>query len=157
MRLECSSRGDRRFSSLYAYVDVFGKRDSIENHYQLSKVFVKWGEVYIPNDFKESKSLQRKSGYNLVGFQINGAFFELKYLSVWYKTLWCLYLKANPSLVDYASKFDTFTDCFKGKNTINCQADVIAQVVKDGLDSLEEECIPFAELVVKRIKERNGL
>jgi len=35
--LECSSRGDKRFSALYAKVLAFGVRDTIENHYQKSK------------------------------------------------------------------------------------------------------------------------
>lgn len=35
--LECSSRGDKRFSAFYAKVEVFSKLDSIENHYQSCK------------------------------------------------------------------------------------------------------------------------
>ena len=35
--LECSSRGDRRFSAMYAKVEVFGVMDTIENHYQRGK------------------------------------------------------------------------------------------------------------------------
>ena len=35
--LECSSAGDKRFSSLYALVDVFGVTESIESHYQAVK------------------------------------------------------------------------------------------------------------------------
>ena len=35
--LECHSQGDKRFSAFYAKVEVNGKLDSIENHYQLSK------------------------------------------------------------------------------------------------------------------------
>lgn len=30
--LECSSKGDRRFCSFYAFVDFNGKYKSIENH-----------------------------------------------------------------------------------------------------------------------------
>ena len=37
MILECSSKGDKRFSALYAKVKVFGVYDSIENHYQNCK------------------------------------------------------------------------------------------------------------------------
>lgn len=35
--LECSSKGDKRFSAFYAKIKVFGIYDSIENHYQNCK------------------------------------------------------------------------------------------------------------------------
>ena len=35
--LECSSKGDKRFSSFYAKVSFYGKIDSIENIYQSVK------------------------------------------------------------------------------------------------------------------------
>ena len=38
--LECSSKGDKRFSALYAKVSVNNVLDTIENHYQKSKVFI---------------------------------------------------------------------------------------------------------------------
>ncbi|WCK57551.1 hypothetical protein PP175_26155 (plasmid) [Aneurinibacillus sp. Ricciae_BoGa-3] len=31
--LECSSKGDKRFTAFYAKVNLYGKEDSIENHY----------------------------------------------------------------------------------------------------------------------------
>jgi hypothetical protein len=45
----------------------------------------------------------------------------------------------HPELVEYASKFDDFHDVFKGKNTINCQADVVRQYVKQGRKSIMDE------------------
>ena len=37
MKLECSSKGDKRFSAFYAFVEFNGKYDSIEHHYQNCK------------------------------------------------------------------------------------------------------------------------
>ena len=37
MKLECSSKGDKRFSAFYAFVEFDGKYDSIEHHYQNCK------------------------------------------------------------------------------------------------------------------------
>jgi len=34
-------------------------------------------------------------------------------------------------MVAYAKGFDVFHDMFRGKNTVNCQADVIASYVRD--------------------------
>ena len=48
-----------------------------------------------------------------------------------YKGLWITYLTNHPDLIEYAKNFDGFHDIFKGKNTENGQADVIASYVKD--------------------------
>lgn len=47
-----------------------------------------------------------------------------------YKGLWIMYFSDHPDLLEYASGFDEFVDIFKGKS-INCQADVIAELVRD--------------------------
>lgn len=127
--LECSSKGDKRFSSLYAKVKVFGKYDSIENHYQLCKRF---GD-YIPKTWGDCK------GRRPAHIHLNGIDMDIKYLTPFYKLLWCKYLDKHPSLVEYAKQFDDFHDMFKG-NSINCQADVIRQYVKKGRASIIEEC-----------------
>ncbi|MFL1672687.1 DarT1-associated NADAR antitoxin family protein [Paenibacillus dendritiformis] len=123
--LECSSKGDKCFSAFYAKVAIWGKYDSIENHYQLCKRF---GE-YVPRSWKDAKG---KEPTHIV---LNGRIYDVKYLSQWYKILWVKYLDDNPELVKYASQFDEFNDIFKGKS-LNCQADVIRQYIKQGRESL---------------------
>ena len=51
MNLECSSKGDKRLSAFYSKVNVFGKVDSIENHYQLCKRF----NNFVPSSWRDSK------------------------------------------------------------------------------------------------------
>lgn len=68
--LECSSKGDKRFSAFFAYVEIFGK---------------------------------------------------------------------NTELVEFAKQYDDFNDIFKGKDTINCQADSIRKYIKQGRDFIIEE------------------
>lgn len=127
--LECSSRGDKRFSAFYAKVEVFGKLDSIENHYQSCKRTV---------DNRPAKKGQK---VGQIIFTIpNGPSIRLSptYLTAYYKLLWCKYLDNNPELVKYASAYDDYNDIFKGK-AINCQADVIRQYIKQGRDSILNE------------------
>lgn len=134
--LECSSIGDPRFSALYAYVDVFGRMDFIENHYQLSK---RIGDK-VPKNKWEFKGKEPSH------FVVGGKEFDNSYLSSWYKLLWCKYLDANPSLVEYLKTFDDYTDKFKGKS-INCQADVIRQYIKEGRNSVIKDCSEFINLL----------
>lgn len=136
--LECSSKGDKRFSAFYAKVKAFGKYDSIENHYQLSKRF---GD-FTPTHWKDAK------GKTPTHIELNGVDYELELLSQWYKLLWVKYLDQNSQLVEYAAEFDEFNDIFKGKS-INCQADVIRQYVKQGRESVIDDCI---ELINKMRK-----
>ncbi|WP_429909438.1 DarT1-associated NADAR antitoxin family protein [Geobacillus thermodenitrificans] len=137
--LECSSKGDKRFSAFYAKVNVWGKYDSIENHYQLCKRF--GNEV--PKTWRDAKG--RQPTY----IELKGKVFDTKYLTYWYKLLWLKYLDENPHLVEYAKQFDDFSDMFKGKNTINCQADVIRQYVKEGRESIINECKELIDLLKK--------
>lgn len=126
--LECSSKGDKRFSAFYAKVKAWGKVDSIENHYQMCKRF---GD-YKPSNWKDAKGKQPTH------IELNGKEYDLKYLSHWYKMLWVNYLDNQPELVEYAKGFDEYNDIFKGKS-LNCQADVIRQYIKQGRQSLVAE------------------
>lgn len=126
--LECSSKGDKRFSAFYARVKAWNKVDSIENHYQLCKRF---GD-YVPKTWKDAK------GKTPTHIHLHGKDYELRFLEQWYKMLWIEYLDKHPELVEFASGYDEFNDIFKGKS-INCQADVIRQYVKNGRDCLIED------------------
>lgn len=144
MNLECSSKGDKRFSALYAKIDNI----SIENRYQLSKRFVYNKEIVHPKNFKEAKHWQYKNEYILIDFKVNDYIFSLEYLSMYYKFLWYQYLLEHKELIEYIQKFDTFTDCFKKENTLNSQCDIIELVAKKGLNTLKNECSFF----IKKIK-----
>ena len=113
--LECSSVGDKRFSAMYANVRMFGVLDTIENHYQGSKRDASGGPV--------------KKGKPVAYIVINRRKYPAEMLTAWYRLLWIIYLDKNPKLVEYAKQFDSYYDIFRGKNTINCQADVIRDYV----------------------------
>lgn len=135
--LECSSKGDNRYSAFYARVKVFNKVDSIENHYQLSK---RIGN-FVPKTWRDVK------GKTPTHFHINGKDYDLKYFSCWYKLLWVKYLDQHLELVEYAAQFDEYNDIFKGRKTTNCQADVVRQYVKVGRESIINECQEFIDLM----------
>jgi len=115
--LECSSKGDRRFSAMYAKVEAFGVLDTIENHYQKCKRTANGNPV--------------RKGQPVNHMVLNSRRFPVEMLTDWYRLLWIKYLDGNSELVEYAKGFDVFTDMFRGKNTINCQADVIRDYVAD--------------------------
>jgi hypothetical protein len=116
--LECSSRGDKRFSAFYAKVTIAGVTDSIENWYQHSK----------RDELDNVPGKGRRVAYMINPF--NGNKLPANCLTDFYNILWIKYFIQNPNLLEYAKGFDTFTDMFRGK-CINCQADVITKCVKD--------------------------
>jgi len=120
--LECSSRGDKRFSAFYARVKVYGKVDSIENHYQLAKRF---GNGPAPKTWRDGK------GKKPTHFELNGKKFPLEKGLDFYNWLWAGYLNNNPELVVYLNKFDAYNDMFAKPGNVN-QADAI----KTYMDSL---------------------
>lgn len=155
--LQCHSRGEKRFSPFFCTVKAFGISNSIENHYQCSKVFSGHPPV---TDWKAAKDLQGK-GVEQVGWQIGKLYCNKKpnnssfsytpddWGIQWYIALWLKYLRLNPELVEVARKFDDFEDPFKGRFPF-CQADVIRQVVREGIDSLKPMCSELLEVIERQ-------
>ncbi len=117
--LECSSRGDRRFSALFAMVKIKGKEQSIEEWYQNAK------------RTSDGKKAGKGKPFDYIVDPFTGDKLPAKDAVDLYRGLWITYFTKNPDLVEYAKGFDEFHDMFRGKNTVNCQADVIAAYIKD--------------------------
>ena len=122
--IECSSRGYKKASALYARVECFGIIDTIENHYQSVK--------------RDKDGNPVRKGQRVDHIIIRGHKLDPKYLTPFYKLLWTKYLDENPDVVAHLSQFDEFTDMFRGK-AVNCQADVIRQYIKEGRESILQE------------------
>lgn len=148
--LECSSIGDKRFSAFYAKVDVFGKFKSIEEHYQTCK-------CYLDEDGKlKQYGLKDGKGQHPVLLKIGEQYFHRKFLSQYFDLLWFKYLDKNPSFIKYLQTFDDFKDTFKGKKTINCQADSIRKYIKEGRQSILNDTKELRSLMTKSFMVVNG-
>lgn len=134
--LECSSAGDKRFSAFYAKVDLFGKYDTIENHYQSSKIFIVDGQM---------QGLDKPKGKRPACMVIRNSFIDVKYLTPFYRLLWFIYLDNNPDLVTYLSRFDNFTDKFAGKKVVNSQADAIRMYMQEDWADCMASVKPFLD------------
>lgn len=97
--LECSSRGDKRFSAFCAY--VLG--NSIEAHYQGAKVFP---------DGKTNLHWRKAKGRKCVNQEEVAAL---------YKELWRFYLDTNPGLYQVLADASGLSDMFGEEGHI-CQA-----------------------------------
>lgn len=133
--LYCDSRGDKRFSAFYAKVNLDGIIDSIENFYQNSK----------RDEYGNIPGKGRKVSYMV----FRSKKLPANKLTDFYKYLWKLYFQQNPELLEYASQFEEFIDRFKGK-CINCQADVIKELVNKYLNDKKED-IKVENLSVKNL------
>jgi hypothetical protein len=143
--LYCDSRGDKRFSPFFCWLEAYGVRDSIEQHYQKAKVFVAAdGELVSPRDWKDAKRL-KKGGYaRYPEFKLpDGRYCPGKYLVFgWYASLWLKYLDGHPELVGEAAGYDEYVDRFKHGFPL-CQADCVRLYVKRGRAALLEHCREF--------------
>lgn len=142
--LECHSQGDRRFSPLFARVAAFGVVDTIEDHYQKSKVFVDRDELIHPIDWRQAKYLQKQGLPRWPEFMLpNGRWVPNRYqVFGWYASLWLKHLDARADLVAFAATFDDFHDKFKHGFPL-CQADCVRLYAKSGRDALLEHCREF--------------
>jgi hypothetical protein len=96
--LECSSRGDKRFSAFYARLDGI----SIEQHYQSAKVF--------------------EEGVDLEWFERQGCkALNADECAVPYACLWDAYMDAHPELLGVLRAATGLSDVF-GKAGRCCQA-----------------------------------
>jgi hypothetical protein len=124
--LECSSRGDRRFSAFFASLPVDGKQTTIEAAYQGAKRFS--GEPPAP-DWRANKG--RKPDRLVIGrSEVSG-----QYARAYYDLLWVKYLDSHPELVEEARSYDEFTDMFARPGSVS-QADSIRAYVKEGRESI---------------------
>ena len=103
--LECSSKGDKRFSAFYARIRKRGNR-SIEEIYQAAKVF---------DDGQTGLSWREAKGR----FPVNQ-----EDVTRLYYALWVEYLQENPELVEVITAASGLSDIF-GQPTHNCQASVL--------------------------------
>lgn len=143
--LECSSKGYTKLSALFAKVTIFGKTQSIEKHYQLSKRFR--GEEP-PTNWLDVK------GRSDIGYlQIGEIQLHPTWLFQWYHLLWLIYLDQHPEIVEYASQFKDYNDMFRGKIEEkpewlrSCQADSIRIYIKQGRSALYNECKDIIEFL----------
>lgn len=100
--LECSSRGDKRFSAFYARIR---KRDnrSIEEIYQAAKIFE---DGFTNLTWKEAKGKQAVNQ---------------EYCNELYSDLWDEYIGENPELIDVLKSHSGLSDMF-GQEGHCCQA-----------------------------------
>lgn len=129
--LECSSRGDRRFSAFYARVNLRGRIDSIEAHYQAAKVFADGVTGLTPT---EAKAKQRT--VQVVNLD------ECRAL---YTRMWDAYIAANPDLLNVLIRAKGLQDMF-GQPGRACQATELwrirceALVDNPGLHAMNNLC-----------------
>lgn len=113
--LYCDSRGDRRFSALYAEITLKdGSRTTIEKYYQSVK--------------RGYSNEHLRKGAPVHHVVINGVEYPPSILTPLYNRLWEMYFEQNPELLEYAKQFDNFVDRFAGKS-INTQAKAIEALV----------------------------
>ena len=116
--LECSSRGDIRFTPVNAKITLCGKERSIGELYESSKRSVDGRQVGIGEPF----------AYVICPF--TGDKFPAKEAPWLYHGLWINYLSNNPELVKFAGQFDKFSNFFGGSGIENMYESIIAAYVK---------------------------
>lgn len=123
--LECSSKGDKRFSAFYALVLCqSGFKRSVEHLYQNAK----------RNEDGTISGKGKQPAYLKIGSDI----YPNTALTAWYNYLWLKYFEQNPELLEVLAQYDKFTDMFRG-HCINCQADVMQLIHDKGIEALKSE------------------
>jgi hypothetical protein len=103
--LECSSRGDKRFSPFYAAIN--GR--SIEEQYQAAKIF---------DDGSTSLHWKKAKGRRAV---------NATECAILYEKLWRQYLSERPVLIEVLKRASGLSDMFATKGTVN-QAEVLWKI-----------------------------
>jgi hypothetical protein len=142
--LECSTKSDtelgRSLSAFNAHIYVFDKADTIENHYQTSKL--------LPGSLR-AKDWREGKGKRAIALIIGDHTYDVAYQKQWYFSLWMKYLDIHPEIVEAASRYDFFSDMFGGKDLENriCQADAIHMYIKHGREAMQKFIAPLMALI----------
>lgn len=105
--LECSSRGDKRFSAFFAKVNG----STIEQIYQSSKI-INGKRV---DDWRKAKGVKADNHAELTKL---------------YEALWQQYFQENPELYNIILEYNGFSDMFGQKGHV-CQAEEIFKIWKN--------------------------
>ena len=116
--LECSSRGDKRFSAFYARLKIYDNR-SIEEIYQARKVF---------EDGSTGLSWRQAKGRKPVNID------EVRRL---YSYLWDMYIIENPELLQVLLDASGVSDMF-GQKGHQCQATELWRIRQSHLNPLNQ-------------------
>jgi hypothetical protein len=100
--LECSSKGDKRFSAFYARVKRYGGK-SIEDMYQAAKIFA---------DGSTGLTWRQAKGRKPV---------NIEDVRILYSHLWNVYIRENPELLKVLQEASGLSDIF-GQAGHACQA-----------------------------------
>ncbi len=152
--LQCHSKGAKEYSPFFCYVNALGIYQTIEDHYQSTKLFInKRHELYQAQNWRDAKGYQRNEDNVLAAYVLpNGLDLGKSNSKVtdlviqWYIALWHKFLRANPELVTAAQGYDGYEDIFEGKFPFS-QAKVMAQVCKEGVESLYPMYAELRELL----------
>ena len=116
--LECSSRGDKRFSAFYARLKIYDNR-SIEEIYQARKVF---------EDGSTGLTWRQAKGRKPVNVD------EVRRL---YSYLWDMYIIENPELLQVLLGASGVSDMF-GQKGHQCQATELWRIRQNNLNPLNQ-------------------
>ena len=116
--LECSSRGDKRFSAFYARLKAYDNR-SIEEIYQAAKVF---------EDGSTGLTWRQAKGRKPVNID------EVRRL---YSYLWDMYIIENPELLQVLLDASGVSDMF-GQKGHQCQATELWRIRQSHLNPLNQ-------------------
>lgn len=119
--LECSSRGDKRFSALYARI-CSRNFNSIEEIYQSAKRFPPGPDVDMFGQLTDWRKAKGKLPINLT---------EVVQL---YETLWREYLAQSPDLIHTLVKASGLSDMF-GQPGHQCQAEILWKLRNEYIQS----------------------
>ena len=111
--LECSSKGDKRFSSIYAKLMIHGKEMSIEEIYQNAR------------KNEQGKNAGKGNTCTHIVDPYSGCTLPASEEQWLYRGLWIAYFKQHPELVEYASQFQSFTDYFSNDASHISPAEII--------------------------------
>lgn len=109
--LECSSKGDKRFSAFYARIKWRGNK-SIEELYQARKVFEDGSSGLSPKEAKGRKPI------------------NIEDCRAFYSQLWNEYFDENDAFLIELSQYNGFSDIF-GQAGNACQAEEVYRIMKE--------------------------
>lgn len=116
--LECSSRGDKRFSPVYARISIRGKEQSIEEFFLNAR------------RTEDGKRAGRNKPFDYIVCPFTGDKLPAKDAADLYRGLWISYFNKNPDLVEYAAQFDDFSNAFHKDGLFGSHEEVIGAYVK---------------------------
>lgn len=149
-----------KLSAFNLMLEFDGKKISVENAFQGSKVFEKGGpyiDIYKMSPWEAKKDSRLKESGDIISFKLGNKQFGNEPKDFFYNWIYIKALYENDDYLKAVKRYDAFTDIeFNPQKSINCQAKANAIAVGLIKAGIFDDCVQDKDIFLETVYDENN-